>query len=307
VGGSGLLGSNFALEARKRGPVAVTFFQHPVKFRGCMSFRTQVSDQEQVQETLNRVRPDWVLNATGCTDVDLCETNPDQAREMNADVPRRLALAAKAIGAGFVHISTDAVFDGRSGGYTEQDKPAPINEYGASKLLGEQMALDANPAALVIRTNFFGWSNGLKPSYSEWLYRRITDGQPFPVFADVWFNGLLANTLAVLIRESAERGARGLLHLGTSTPCSKLEFARALAEVFALDIDDRMRPVSVDDLGLKAARPHRINLNCSRAEQLLGRPMATLKNELKRLRELRDLGYVEELRSSVANSAASRG
>jgi len=307
VGGSGLLGSNFAMEARRAGPVAVTFLRHPVRFDGCVSLRMQACTDEEVFAAMKSMRPDWILNATGCTSLETCEANPSLARSMNAEVPRRLATAARAVGAGFVHVSSDGVFDGTRGNYTEQDSPVALNQYAASKILGEEMALDAFPDALVIRTNFYGWSNGIKPSYTEWLRDRASAGEPFPVFSDVRFNALLVNTLAQAIMDASERGASGLLHLGNSTPCSKLEFARSVDEEFAMGSQDLMRPVSVEDLGSSVKRPHDMTLNCARAEQLLGRPMPSMKDDLARLRELQAEGYIEKLKASVQGCNASEG
>jgi len=139
VGGSGLLGSNFALEVRNHGSVCVTYHSHPVCFRGCTSISLNINDEAEIRNVVEKTQPKWVLHAAAMTNVDDCERNPKQAREINSLAAANVAAAARDAGAGCVYISTDAVFDGSRGNYCEDDLPSPVNSYGVSKLLGEDM------------------------------------------------------------------------------------------------------------------------------------------------------------------------
>ncbi len=209
-----------------------------------------------------------------------------------------LALAARDVGAGFVQISTDSVFDGARGGYRETDPTCPLNAYARSKLEAEERVLAVSPNSLIIRTNFFGWGTGLKPSYSEWLLTKLGAADPFPVFSDVSFNPLLTNTLATMVLDLAEQGRRGVVHLGSREPCTKLEFARMLAEIFGFDTTQAIRPTNFHAVSLRAPRPLQTNLNVQLAERLLSTPMPEIAGELVRLRELAP-GLRSELRNST--------
>ena len=287
LGASGLLGSNFALEARKRASVWATFLKHPIQLSRCTSVALNICDTMSSERLFQDIRPDWILNCAALTDVDYCEKHPGQAREINAIAAEGLARIARRIGAGFVHISTDSVFDGAGAPYQEVDAARPVNAYAQSKLEAEERVLSVYPAALVIRVNFFGWGAGPKPSYNEWLLTRLERAEPFPVFSDVSFNPLLANTVAEMILDLTEQSQRGLVHLGCREPCTKLEFAYSLAEVFGTATTHFIRPATVDAVGLVARRPRRTNLDTQLAERLLGRPMPTLREELVRLLNLR--------------------
>ena len=197
-----------------------------------------------------------------------------------------------------VHVSTDSVFDGGRGNYSEVDAASPLNAYARSKLEGEERVRAACPDALVIRANFFGWGIGSKPSYSEWLLAKLEAGAPFSVFSDVSFNPLLANTLAEMVLDLTEQPQRGLVHLGSRETCTKLEFASHLAKVFGNASTQSIRPTPVDTMRLAAPRPHNTSLDTRLAERLLGRAMPGLLEDLSLLRdsapELRD-----ELRKST--------
>jgi dTDP-4-dehydrorhamnose reductase len=298
LGASGLLGCNFVLEARKRASVWATFQKHPIEFSRCASFALDIRDAGSCSRLFEQARPDWVFNAAALTDVDYCEQHPDEAEEMNAIAAETVARAAREAGAGFVQVSTDSVFDGARGDYNEADSAGALNAYARSKLEGEGRVRTACPGALIIRANFFGWGIGAKPSYSEWLLAKLEAGTPFPVFSDVSFNPLLANTLAEMVLDLTEQPQRGIVHLGNQQPCTKLEFACHLARVFGIAATQSIRPTSVDAMGLAAARPHDTSLDTELGERLLGRPMPGLLEELALLRdsapELRD-----ELRKST--------
>ena len=98
-------------------------------------------------------KPDWVINAAAYTAVDQAETDVEQCFRLNAQAPEKMALACSELGAGFVHYSTDYVFDGVSSEpYREGDATNPMSVYGRSKLLGEELVLKHLPAAIVFRT-----------------------------------------------------------------------------------------------------------------------------------------------------------
>jgi dTDP-4-dehydrorhamnose reductase len=297
IGASGLLGCNFVLEARNRARVWATFQKHSIKIRQVTSVALDARDTKGCVELFRQVRPNWVLNAAALTDVDYCEQHPDEATQVNSMAAEGLALAARDVGAGFVQISTDSVFDGTRGGYRETDPTRPLNAYARSKVEAEERVLTASPHSLIIRTNFFGWGTGLKASYSEWLLTKLAAADPFPVFSDVSFNPLLTNTVATMVLDLTEQQHRGVVHLGSREPCTKLEFARKLAEIFGFDTTQAIRPTPIHAVSLRAPRPRQTSLNIRLAERLLSTSMPEIEGELVRLRDL-----APELRRELRNS-----
>ena len=114
-----------------------------------------VADEQKVNATIERERPELVINCAAWTDVDGCELDPQHAQEANARGPEFLASACRSIDAQFITISTDYVFDGEKDGfYTQHDEPKPISIYGMSKLEGERRSQLVNPRTIVVRSGF---------------------------------------------------------------------------------------------------------------------------------------------------------
>ena len=102
-----------------------------------------ITDKDKVIEVISKIKPDWVINCVAYTEVDNCETNQKRALKVNGEAVGYIAQACNEINADLVHISTDYVFDGKNkNGYNEDDKKNPINAYGESKSLGEDLIIE---------------------------------------------------------------------------------------------------------------------------------------------------------------------
>ncbi|MGO9310854.1 MAG: SDR family oxidoreductase, partial [Spirochaetia bacterium] len=120
-----------------------------------------ITDRAGALARLERLKPDLIVNAAALVDVEACEKQPDAAWKVNAVGSQNLALAARALGAEYLLISTDYVFDGAAReDYSELSPPNPINEYGKSKLAGERLAASIWLKTYVVRT---AWLFGHRP------------------------------------------------------------------------------------------------------------------------------------------------
>jgi dTDP-4-dehydrorhamnose reductase len=237
------------------------------------------------EAALREARPELVVHCAALTDVDACEDDPEAARALNAEAPGRLAATAAALGARFVHVSTDAVYDGeRSGLHAEDEPPGPVNAYARTKLEGERAVLEAHPGALVVRTTMHGWSSPGRASFSEAILGALRAGKRLTLFRDVVFSPLNVADLAALIGRLAERGASGVLNVGASDAVTKEAFGRLVARTFELP-EDPIEPIDVADLGLRAPRPRNQALAVERLTQLLGAPPPSVADGVRRMRE----------------------
>src|SRR5262249_10037439 len=158
--------------------------------------------------------PAQIVHCAALTNVDWCEDHPEEANRMNAESSGYLAQLALDIGAHFVHVSTDAVFDGKRMNYVETDQPAPLNVYGYSNQRWEQEVLGRNPSAVVARVNVYGWNAQNKLSLAEWILDQLTKGKSVPGFTDVFFTPILVNDLADVLFAALDRGLSGIYHIG---------------------------------------------------------------------------------------------
>jgi len=308
TGASGLLGANLLLAARASHQLIAATHRQRIELPGAECVQLDLAQPGAAHDLLRGTHPDAVIHCAAFTDVDACEGHPELAERLNAEVPGWLAEACAHEGTRMIHISTDAVFDGAQGGYTEDDLPLPINVYGATKRSGEQAVLAAHPSSTVVRTNLFGWNAQPKLSLAEWFLDRLRRGEPCTGFTDVSISPLAADDLAACLLALLPMPLAGVLHVAGSEAVSKYQFGCMVAEHFGLQAD-LIRPGLVDASGLRARRPHRLTLDVRRAEAALGKPMPKLEPGLRRWAEQERDGTLDRLRALVhpTSRPAARG
>ncbi|HZC82303.1 MAG TPA: dTDP-4-dehydrorhamnose reductase, partial [Nitrospiraceae bacterium] len=196
--------------------------------------------------------PDLVIHASGYTDVDGCERNPDTAFQINAIGTRYVAAGAAKANAKLLYLSTDYVFDGlKTAPYTERDPVNPLNVYGRSKLAGEEEALKSSRRTLVLRTSWLYGVHGknfvktiLSLAVTQPEVRVVDDQRGSPTYARH-----LAQVIAGLIRSDV----MGVIHAGGEGECSRYEFAKAILQEAGLGC--RVVPISTAESGRLASRP----------------------------------------------------
>ncbi|HUK42173.1 MAG TPA: SDR family oxidoreductase [Candidatus Acidoferrales bacterium] len=259
TGGSGMLGHCLVESARHRHEVWGSYRTHPVDIRGCTMFTLDVTDETQVKSQFSMIRPDVVIHTAGLTDVDECERSPDKAKAINSKGTKSAAKIAGQLGALFVYISSDYVFDGAKGNYSEKDTPRPVNHYGRSKLLGEEGARQACSKLLVLRTTMFGLKVPPQTGMMEGLVAALRGGKPVTRFVDQFFTPLYTQPLSDFIIHFAELGLTGVFHLGAVEKVSRFEFAQQVAEIFA-PATSEIRPVPFRQVEGMATRPRDTSL-----------------------------------------------
>jgi dTDP-4-dehydrorhamnose reductase len=294
TGASGLLGINLALEASKRHVVFGTANRHALTTDAFEVIQTDLLLPGAVEKLLEGTRPDWVINCAALAIVDACERDPVLASKLNTALPEKLASIVARGGARLVHVSTDTVFDGIRGDYTEDDKPNPLSVYARTKLAGEQAVAEANPEALIIRINLFGWSLSGERSLAEWFFNNLTAGKEMMGFTDVYFCPLLANHLAHILFKMLESGLQGLYHVVSSECASKYAFGIALAERFGFDTG-LISPASVEQSNLKAARSPNLTLRADKLIRDLGEVPPGISTGLEAFYQLYQQGYPQGL------------
>lgn len=291
-----MLGANFIATAQQlhESLVAVSH-QHGFNLSGIEHVSADLTDHRKADELVQLFQPAWIVHCAALTNVDWCEAHPKEAQLVNVEMSRHLAAAARRVGARMVYISTESVFDGKVGNYSEADVPGPLNVYAKCKLAGEQAVLEEQEQSLIVRTNIYGWNMQQKSNLAEWALDRLEAGQPVPGFGDAIFTPILVNDLSEIILDMMKRQLSGLYHVAGSQPCSKYEFAVRLAKVFGLD-SQLVHRESVANSNLRAPRPKITSLQTSKVSEALGRRMPDLQSGLKRFKALRDSGFVRQLK-----------
>lgn len=280
IGASGFLGSALASVAVASGrAVTGTFNRHCLEHRGMKVVRADLKNLAAVRELIAGVRPTAVVNCAAFTNVDGCEADPDHARLLNVELPAMVARSCEESGIELAHISTDSVFDGVRGGYTEEDSTAPLNVYAQTKLDGERAVLGEMPNSLVIRTNFIGHSPSGRAGLADWLRASYEAGQRISGFTDVVFAPLFTAELAGILLEMLDLKLRGIYHVAAKDSVSKYEFALRLGTALGADTS-LVDATSLASARLVARRPLNTSLLPLRVETALGRRMASVDSAI---------------------------
>lgn len=243
-----------------------------------------VTDRDAVFAKLEEFRPDWVLHCAAATKVDSCESQQAFAEALNADAPRHVAEACKSIGAGMLHYSTDFIFDGLKGSpYVEDDPPAPVSVYGATKERGERAVVERGLERwLVVRTQWVYGPQGR--CFPAAILARAHAGEPLRVVDDQTGSptsslDLAAASLDLIAAVESGVAASGVYHASASGETTWYDFARAVLDRAGFEDLEIERTTSAS-LALPANRPTYSTLDCAKLESAIGRQMPSWQSGL---------------------------
>ncbi len=230
-----------------------------------------ISVEEECRRIIEESSPDVVINAAACTNVDDCETDRDRCFAVNAVGVKNVALACGRTGIRIVHFSTDFIFDGRKPSpYVEEDEPAPLNVYGASKLEGERFLQAFSDRWLLIRTSWLYGRNGR--NFMKTVLAEAEEAKTLDVANDQVGCPTYSWDLAGAVQLLIERGDQGIFHLTNRGRCSRHEFARKALQ-YAGKTDVTVRAVTQAELCRPAAVPARSVLSCRKFFETTGKTM----------------------------------
>ncbi len=225
-----------------------------------------------IEAIFEATRPDVVIHTAAMTNVDACELDPLACHLQNVTATDNLVKASVKQNAHFIHLSTDFIFDGESGPYMEEDRPAPLSIYGQSKLDAERIVMESGLSKWAIARTIivYGVAEGLSRSnVILWAKSALEKGQPIKVVDDQWRMPTLAEDLADGCIRIARRGATGVFNLSGPDGMSILELVQRVGAFFQLDTSV-ITVVKSDTLGQPARRPPRTGFILDKARRELG-------------------------------------
>jgi len=239
-----------------------------------------ITKADEVRDLFERERPEAIVNCAAWTDVDGCELNPERAVLVNAEAVEILAAHSRLVGASFLTISTDYVFDGgKEGFYTQRDDPNPQSAYGIAKLQGERRALRASARTVVVRTGWIFGAGG--KNFLATAVERARRGEHLKAIGDAYGTPTYAPHLAARLRELVARDLPGTYHVaGGGEGASFLEFAREAVRAAGV-AEVEIEQVSMDSLQRPAPRPRNSRLRCLLSEAIGLAPLPAWQEALR--------------------------
>ena len=315
TGGSGFLGAHLAKRLSRSYQVYVTLFRSPLPSgildtrygirdagseKPASGIRNQesgiwhpvsgisldITNQHDVWATINNLLPSLIIHTAANTNLRDCEENREAAWQLNVEGTRNLAEAAKEIGARFIYLSTDSVFDGNSQYYKETDKADPINVYGLTKLEGETVVSDLLSDYVILRLALlYGWSLTKSTSFTEDLINELSAGKTINAFTDEYRNPLHVLNLCEIIEEIIQnKYIQGLYHAAGPNRINRYEQALKVADIFGLN-KANIQPITTSEISLTYPRPKDCSLNTEKLRSIIKTRIWGLEEGLREMRD----------------------
>ena len=243
--------------------------------------KLDITDKNAVARAYSKFEPDVVLNLAAMTDVDGCEKDKLSAKKINIEGVKNLC---QNFTGHFIQLSTDYVFDGLSGPYSELDKAYPTSYYGETKLGAENWLTNNFNNSTIIRSNvIYSYTKRTNASFVKWVVDSLKDNKEINVVNDQWNNPTWTESIAVVIKNIVDIGLTGLYHYGDKDFMSRYDFAQLITKVFNLD-RSLISPINTSSLNQTAKRPLKSGLKTEKIESELGIVPNSVENCLRKIR-----------------------
>jgi len=239
-----------------------------------------ILDRINLRDIINLWSPDILINLAALTNVDFCEKNPFLAQEINAKGVKNICdfFHGK-----IIQISTDYVFNGEKGPYSENDKVAPLSVYGATKLEAEKIVMSHSSRNLILRANvLYDFHTQSKASFLNWVVNSLQRKKPIKVVNDQINNPTWTQSMAKIILSSIENNLNGIYHWGDSEFLSRYEFALKIARSYKLDTN-LISPILTKELHQVAPRPLNSGLKADKILKVLNIHQPRIDDCLKKI------------------------
>ena len=244
----------------------------------CEAVEINYLDPKNIETVLKKYSPRCIVNAAAMTGVDACEDDKALAMKLNCDLPKMLAKYAKKKKIHLIHFSTDYIFNGEKGLYSEEDTPDPVSYYGRSKLAGENAIISElnENNYTIFRTNVvYGYSTYGKNDFINWIIENLENEEEMSIIDGQWSNPTFSSDLAWASLKAFEEKRFGIYNIAGSDYLSRYDIAMKICDILKYD-KDLIKKIESSELIQKAKRPEKGGLLTLKAESVFGIGMSGL-------------------------------
>jgi len=292
IGATGLVGSKVSSLAAEH--VFEAYNTHNARNASLQrAYRLDISDEEATLRLVQKIQPKAIVNTAALHNVDYCETHREEADRVNIGGAKNLAEAASENNSRLIHLSTDYVFDGTRGHYSESDTPHPLHYYAQTKLDSENVVSQLRDYAIARPSVIYGWnpleatgvpsSSGKTVNFAMFVLDKLKKGETVKAVRDQYSSPTLADNLAESLLRLAKHSEKGLFHTAGRSCMSRYEFAIKLAEIFGYPTK-LIQPVFTSEFKQVAERPKNSCLLVDRAERTLGMRFLTAEEGVREMK-----------------------
>ncbi len=273
TGADGFIGSHLCSVLEKRHALTPTYLKDKpasLERSACLD----VTKPDSVREIVRKVKPDIIIHLAGNKNLNYCEMNPDLVYAVNYLSTKYLVDEAEAIGARFYFISSDYVFEGTRGNYTETDETNPATIYGKHKVLSEQYIMQKSSSYVILRT---GAVYGKGGTFFSWIEKSLASNESIDAFVDTFFTPTYIDDVTWAFSHIIDYDLTGIFHVAGQTSLSRYEMARQIAMHMKVD-PSLVKPASIKGSELIIALNS--SLSCEQTSKLLKKEFMKLSDGL---------------------------
>jgi perosamine synthetase len=300
TGVSGLLGNNLAYYFKDKYEILGLYNSHPVTINGIRTEECDITNKNSIKRVINEFEPSIIMHCASLTNVDQCETEKDATNKINVLSTGYIVECVDNKDVKLIYISTDAVYNGIKGNFSENDDVSPLNYYGLSKYEGE-LEVAKKEESLVFRTNIFGWNIQNKKGLGEWVLDELQANRRINGFNDACFSSIYTLEFARIIDIAIKKDLSGVYNCGSADSCSKYEFAIKIADCIGFD-KALISPISIDDFYFQAERGKRLGLNVNKLQRKLGYRLPTVDQSVEAFYRDYKCGLQDEIKQNVSST-----
>jgi dTDP-4-dehydrorhamnose reductase len=278
TGATGYLGHTITPILARTHEVFAGYFSSPIEMPGITPIRLNIAAKEEIKMALDVTQPNVIVHCAALTKPDYCEDHTQETQTINVDATTYIARECSRRSIRLIHISTDLVFDGTKGNYTEEDPVKGVNEYARSKIAAEQAVAAESPESVILRVSvMYGPGNPRHPGFLGEILERWRKQEAMAFFVDQFRTPTFSPQVADAIQGFLNRPEIfGMFHLGGAERLSRYDFAALVAQVTGAD-ESLLKPARMADHPGPAKRPADCSLVSNKIRNVLGiEPMSCL-------------------------------
>ena len=250
---------------------------------------SDIKNRDSIKKVIHDYYPDFIVHTAAFTNVDLSEKLREDAWKINVKGVEYIAEAARAIDAHIIHISTDYIFDGKDGPYSENALPNPVGYYGRTKFASENALRISGTFFTILRTNvLYGIAPNSRPDFVRWVINSLEKKENIRIVKDQINNPTFIDDLVQGINKIIEFRKTGTFNIGGKEFLSRYDFTLRIAEYFNLN-KNLITPITTEELKQPARRPLKSGLLILKAETELGYKPHTIIESLAAIKKELDL------------------
>jgi len=294
TGGAGFLAQNIFKYLNDNFDLYLTFYNTKPNITYSKYFKTNLENYYQIKNLISNIKPDYIINTAGLTNVEECKKKKAQAYKKNVQIVYNLSKICKINKIKFIHISTDHLFEGNNLCYKEIDKPKPLNTYAKTKFLAEKIIKKKLKNYIIIRSNFFGWDKKGSKKFFSWIFESLQNKKNIKLYSDVFFSPVSSFVLSKVITKLIKNKFLGTINVSSNERVSKYDFAILLAKIFNFKTK-YIQKIKYKDLDTKIKRPFDMTLSNSKLKKIIKIKIPKLNKQIQEISNHRFKGVFDDI------------